>query len=293
MLDQRGQAAVDNYLTWLALKGHKHTTIRDRRWLLGRLARDLGPVPLLEATHTDLSAWRAGLAVSDSVIGNYVTNAHDFYRWTAQHGLTVADPTEGVPVPRRKRSIPRPIGEENLYYALATAPPRVRPWLVLAGWAGLRAVEIALLQRHNVLDTHTPPVIVVAEDATKGSRPRTVEMCAFVLYELRMAGMPRAGYMFRRLDGRPGPNTPGRISQLCNRHLRECGMQETAHQLRHRFATRIYQSTKDIRMLQELLGHASPQTSAIYAQFFREDAAAAVESLPVPKRLRDVTRSDA
>jgi integrase len=39
---------------------------------------------------------------------------------------------------------------------------------------------------------------------------------------------------------------------------------------------------------QELLGHASPQSTAGYAQYDRADAAAAVASLPAPGRLRAV-----
>jgi site-specific recombinase XerD len=40
----------------------------------------------------------------------------------------------------------------------------------------------------------------------------------------------------------------------------------TAHTLRHRFGTVAYQATGDIRAVQELLGHASPTTTAIYTK---------------------------
>jgi site-specific recombinase XerD len=38
----------------------------------------------------------------------------------------------------------------------------------------------------------------------------------------------------------------------------------TAHQLRHRFATAAYAHQRDLRAVQELLGHASPATTARY-----------------------------
>jgi site-specific recombinase XerD len=38
------------------------------------------------------------------------------------------------------------------------------------------------------------------------------------------------------------------------------------HQLRHTFATRVYETTGDLLITQQLLGHASPATTAIYAQ---------------------------
>jgi site-specific recombinase XerD len=38
----------------------------------------------------------------------------------------------------------------------------------------------------------------------------------------------------------------------------------TAHSLRHRFATAAYNATKDLRAVQQLLGHARPETTARY-----------------------------
>jgi integrase len=169
--------------------------------------------------------------------------------------------------------------------AVASAPPRVRPWLVLAGWAGLRAKEIALLRRETVLDTATPPVILVAADATKGHRERIVPASPFVLAELRTAGLPRAGWVFPRRDGRPGPLAPWTVSHLANRHLRESGTAATLHQCRHRFATVLYQQTHDLRLVQELLGHVSPETTALYSAYDRAGAADAVNKLPAPQRL--------
>ena len=129
-------------------------------------------------------------------------------------------------------------------HAVATAPPRVRPWLVLAAWAGFRACEVAKLRRENVLDTAAPPVLLVASDATKGTRERIVPMSVFVLAELRVAGLPHNGWVFRRHDGRHGPNAPWTVSHLANSHLADCGADATLHQLRHRFGSSLYKETQ-------------------------------------------------
>src|SRR5260370_914737 len=81
-------------------------------------------------------------------------------------------------------------GGGDLFDALDGAPPRIRRWLVLAGWAGLRAVEIALLRRECVLDAAVQPVLLIAADATKGPNERLVPMSAFVLGELCDYGLP-------------------------------------------------------------------------------------------------------
>src|SRR5258707_1070462 len=111
-----------------------------------------------------------------------------------------ATPAAGLPVPSPPRGIPRPVSEEDLAAALACADERVRPWLVLAGWAGFRAKEIALLRRESVLDTAVPPVLLVAANPTKGRRGRRGPTSPFVMRDLRIVGLPRSGGMFPRPD---------------------------------------------------------------------------------------------
>jgi integrase/recombinase XerD len=57
------------------------------------------------------------------------------------------------------------------------------------------------------------------------------------------------------------------------------GGELTAHTLRHRFATKAYQGSKDIRAVQELLGHSSPATTAVYTLIEDDALAAAVASV--------------
>lgn len=60
------------------------------------------------------------------------------------------------------------------------------------------------------------------------------------------------------------------------------GIEATAHQLRHWFGTRTYAACRDIRVVQELLGHQDPATTATYTAFSDGEAAAAVAALPTP-----------
>jgi integrase len=77
--------------------------------------------------------------------------------------------------------------------------------------------------------------------------------------------------VFCTLDERGAPTsaplTACRVSGLCNVYLRSVGAGATLHQLRHFFATSLYRASKDIRLTQEALGHASPATTAIYAGY--------------------------
>ena len=275
------------HLRHLELLGRAPETIAARRRALGRMRIALGK-SLLEASAADLKAWRAALAVAPGTVAGYVSHAIQFYAWAVAEGVAEANPAAGLPVPRQGRMLPRPAGEADLFAAVAGAPPRIRPWLVLAGWAGLRAKEIALLQRKHVHETARPPVLLIARDATKGTRERVVPLCAFALEALAEHGLPARGWVFRRADGQHGPNTPMRVSGAANRWLHREGFSFTLHQLRHRFATEAYRTTRDLRLVQELLGHASPLTTAGYAAIVQDGAIGAVEALPVPGRLKVV-----
>jgi integrase len=275
---------VAAHVAWLEQRGLARTTIYDRSRLLIRLAAFL-PVPLLEASPEMLATWRASLIHAPGVICGYVSHATQFYAFAVTQGWITSNPAAGLPVPRRPRRLPRPVGEDDLERAVATAPARVRPWLALGGWAGFRAVEIANLRRESVLDSGPVPLLLVTAESTKGGRhERIVPMSPFVLAELRTAGLPGSGYVFRRMDGRPGPNRPHTITHLANEWLHECGIPETFHRFRHRFGSQLYMGTRDLRLVQEMLGHQDPATTAGYAAYAQDGAASAVASLRTPSR---------
>ena len=277
--------ALAEHLDYLRLRGLSASTIRRRRVVLGWLTGALPHHDLMRATPAQLQAWRAGLDVADDAVSVYVSHVNQFYRWAVACGLLDGSPAASLPAPRRSRPLPRPIGERELLEAVAAAPPRIRAWLVLAGWAGLRAKEIALLRRERVLDQRSPPVLLVGADATKGHAERIVPLSPFALSELG-PHLPGRGFVFRRLDGRAGPNTPATVSHLANNHLHACGIAATLHQLRHRFATQAYAASRDLRVVQELLGHASLQSTTGYAAYDQAVAVAAVLEIPAPGRRR-------
>jgi integrase/recombinase XerC len=278
-----------DHLRHLRLQGLAPRYSYERQNALRRMARII-TVPLLQATEPDLMKWRESLErLGPRTIRNYCAHAREFYAWAAAQGLLAGpNPAAGLPMPRPPRLIPRPAGEDDLFTALESAPARIRLWLVLAAWCGLRAKEIALLRRENIRENDRPPVLIVADDATKGHRERVIRLSSFAVAEILAAALPSSGWAFRRADGLPGPNTPGRVSCIVNLFLHDIGLAVSLHQLRHRFGTTTYKASRDLRVVQELMGHASPVTTAGYADWDREDAGAAVEAIPVKRPSRSV-----
>jgi|HubBroStandDraft_4_1064222.scaffolds.fasta_scaffold01801_16 integrase len=268
-------------------RGLAESTIGKRARVLARIAVFSG-APVCEASEYQLAGWRAGLTAGPDAVAADLSQVREFFRWLRAEGLRDDDPAVRLVRPRLARRLPRPIPDDQLLYALACAPPRIRPWLVLAGWAGLRAKEIAYLRRERVVETGRPPGILVAADATKGTTERYVPMCDFVAEEL-VPVLPASGWVFRRLDGQRGPNTPSLVSKLAGRHLHACGIAATLHQLRHRFGTAAYDVDHDLRVVQELMGHASVATTALYTKVSSSSAVATVQALPAPGHLRVVS----
>lgn len=275
---------MQKYLAYLRLEGLSERTINDRRLTLARLAATL-PVPLVDATPEMIYDWRAGLAVGPDAVGNYVCQVRVFYDWAIREtGRTTRNPADGIPVPVVSPRLPRPIPESALMDVLAGARRRIRPWIVLAGWAGLRAQEIAWLRAESVFLEAPAPALIVTRDTAKGSRERVIPLCDFAVSELSAYGMSRRGWVFTRRDGQPGPNTPDLVSHLANLHIHECGYDDTLHSLRHRFLTLVQQQGKDLRVTQQLAGHRSPETTASYTLVSGTAARATVQGLPVPRR---------
>jgi integrase/recombinase XerC/integrase/recombinase XerD len=273
------------YIAHLTLEGLSERTIRDKRHCLARLQAAL-PVPIGDATPDMLYAWRASLTAGPAATVNYVSHVRCYYDWLIASGRAAANPAAGLPVPRIGQRLPRPISEAALMDVLEAAPRRIRPWLVLAGWAGLRAQEVAWLRCESVRLDGSPPGVLVTRETAKGLRERFVPLSDFAAGELAARNLGRRGWAFTRRDGLPGPNTPSRVSELCNDHLRECGYSDTLHSLRHRFLTQVQRLGKDLRVTQQLAGHRDPAQTALYTLVSGEGSLAVVQALPVPRRLR-------
>jgi integrase len=266
----------------MRLQGRSEVYIRERSRNLTRLARAI-PVPLDQASHDHILAWRSSLTVSPASTVSYVSHIREFYAWARDTARIIDDsPAASIPVPVRSRGLPRPIPEAALIDVLAAAPRRIRAWIVLAGWAALRCQEIALLRGENIRLDAMPPYILVTRDTAKGRRERAVQLGDFAVRELAGARIPRKGWAFTRRDGQPGPNTPARVSELINNLLRDCGYADTAHSLRHRCLTEVQRIGKDLRITQQIAGHASPADTAVYTLVANSAAQAVMQSLPVP-----------
>lgn len=260
--------AIDDHLAWCARRELRPTYVAELGCTLRRLERIVGP--LTSATEEQIEQWWAELSVSPGSRSAYAAHVSSFYRWLVRHArLRDDDPTERLIRPRLHRGLPRPIAETRLKAALEAAGFPLNAWLALAGYMGLRAFEIASLHGEDIRGDR-----LLIRDG-KGGKQRIVPMHREVSQLLD--GSPRSGPVFVNAKG--GQLTANTVSQRTNRYLHSLGYVETIHSARHLFGTMVYRVSRDLRLTQELMGHASPLTTAGYAAWNSEAAASVIAQL--------------
>jgi integrase/recombinase XerC len=274
-ISDRVGGIIGAYRLALTRRGLAPKTVNRRCTALLLIATHLSPLTPFEWTAEDIHRFLDARKLQPQSRYRWISNLHVFYGWAIREGLTAVDPTVLMDRPALPRYKPRPISEGDLAMAVEAAPATMRAWLMLAGYAGFRASEVAGLERGDILEGDGLLIV-----RGKGTKERLVPMRDDVHHALRMHGLPRNGLVFTRPDGTPWPGQ--KVSLYASRYLHDLGIEATLHQLRHRFATKAYQACSDIRVVQELLGHASPTTTAVYAAWDQSRARAAVALIGEP-----------
>jgi len=254
---------------WLEAAGCDRPSLVTRRHLRRYLA------------HLDRSGYaRRTTARKASVIRRY-------FDWARRNDLVGVDPSAALSAPRGASTLPRVLGSDELD-ALIEGPAhtdepsavdmRDRAIVELLYGSGLRVAELCGLDRSD-LSGQSGTITVWG----KGSKQRRVpisEPAAIALAEwiecgrsaLVTAETPDEAVFLNQRGRRITPRDVRRVID------RRSTNPTHPHALRHTFATHLLDGGADLRVVQELLGHADLTTTQIYTRVSRD-------------RLRDVHRS--
>jgi integrase len=231
--------------------GTPATTMALRRYYVTRLARSRPQ--LLALTTEDLAVWLGEGEWSPNTRKSARAALRAFYGWAVDAGHLEASPAHRLPPVRTPRAKARPTPERAYRAALDVADPRSRLVLELAARVGLRRGEIA---RVRVEDVEADLVGHSLRVKGKGGHVRIVPLPEDLAEQLLAH---RAGWVFPSPRG--GHITPNHLARVVRPYLGH-----GIHSLRHRCGTVAYAATRDLRAVQELLGHARPETTAGYVQ---------------------------
>lgn len=289
--------ALDLHTRHMHAAGRSEETIRARRGAITRLADFLDPYAetpraVLDATSDQLVEWQASRGhLDEASIRAYVVHVQIYYRWLVRPmRIVIESPADDLIRPKVRRRQPRPIPENDLEFALdACTDSLIRTWVILGSYAGLRAHDMGALDRDDVLTDSTYPMLRVRG---KGGN----EDLVIVGHEVIRALLPymgkRRGAMFTDEDGKR--IRPKRISAEVNGYFQRIGLPYTCHQLRHRFGTRMYKLTRDLRYTQQQMRHSSTASTELYTEVPTDKAAKSIQALDdeLAKRPRGRDRRD-
>lgn len=281
-LGEATRKALSEYADHQRRRGLRPASIRKCGDVLRLVAEHAHPASLVDISDEQIEDFLDGRRLSARTRYHYVSTLHSFFEWAVVYAHATTDPTLRVVRPRFPNVVPRPIPDDDLEHALAIAGPRDRAIMALAAFHGLRAGEIAGLQREDILDRNDPPVIIVTDG--KGGHQRVLPLHPEAWRLIApWANQRRGGWLF--VDERTGrPVRAYAVSHWINTLLHESGIAATLHGLRHYYGTKVYRASRDLRVTRALLGHASPNTTVGYVAWSSVDARDAVEALQVPTR---------
>ncbi len=235
-----------------------------------------------EVTGEDLRAFL--LAVSSrlqaSSRARLMSTLRSFFRFLVGEGTLDEDPTATLIAPRRGRKLPSYLTMQQVALFLdlpdddRPLPLRDRAILETLYGSGCRVGELCAL---DVLDLDPGEGTLLLRG--KGSKQRRVPVggpCLEVLNRYLALSRPTLAVRGRGDRGMFLNHRGGRLSRisvwnLVKRRAREVGLMDdlSPHTLRHSFATHLLEGGADLRVVQELLGHADISTTEIYTHVDR------------------------
>jgi site-specific recombinase XerD len=199
-----------------------------------------------------------------------------YFSWMVRQGRLTEDPARSLRAPSGGGRLPRVLSSSEVASLLdvdvdgpAGTPVDRRDLAVLELLyaAGLRVSELCGLDRADI-DLRGRTVTVLG----KGGKQRRVPVHDTAVAALRawfddgrddMEGPPEAAFVNRR-GARLGPRDVRRILD------RRSASPTHPHALRHTYATHLLDGGADLRVVQELLGHASLATTQVYTHVSKE-----------------------
>ena len=280
------QAAADEYIGWLQLEANRSAnTVRayqsEIKRLLGFLAENGHSLDASLLRHEDLRAYQRHLALrlkSPASRARALVAIRSWLRWIAREGMIEKDLSNGITLPKLEQRLPKPIDPDELTRLLNALPrdtlleKRDRALVQFLVSTGCRISEALALDRTDFPRSGNRLVVT-----GKGSKQRSV----YLTEDARAAIVDYLGSredaclaLFINFDRSAGDDRERRLTAAGARYVvnqirKEVGAWsfKSPHVARHTAATTLLEVTGgDVRLVQEVLGHANLNTLQGYTK---------------------------
>lgn len=270
--------SLDGYLKMLGQQGKSAHTLSAYGRDLTELVRFLtegSSETAQDLTRRDFVAALKRLSqqgLSERTLARKLSAWRQYCGWLVQSGMMDNDPTFNLKAPRLPERLPKALPQEELNHMLDSTPAddglavRDHALFELMYGSGLRLSEIHGLDLGDVLlDEGWVSV------TGKGRKERQVPLSGKSVEALR-------AYLSERVaaDGETALFTGKNGTRLGQRQIQKrlqtwavqqgSGQHISPHMMRHSYASHLLQSSRDIRAVQELLGHSNLSTTQIYTK---------------------------
>jgi site-specific recombinase XerD len=248
-----------------------------------------GPVDVDRVLLRRYLAFLATRRYAKATISRTAASLRSYFGWCARRGLVTTDPSVRLSAPSPDSRLPRVLGHAELDRLLGPVPPPPGPAgpttepgghaprdvrddavLELLYGSGMRVAELCGLDVDD-LDLDRGVVTVTG----KGDKQRQVlihDRCVAALRNWLVGPRramatelsPRGALFYNERGNRLGSRDVRRILD------RRSPVPTHPHALRHSFATHLLDGGADLRVVQELLGHSSLQTTQVYTHVSKE-----------------------
>lgn len=272
----KAQAAlIDEYVMFLqACSASPRTVLARKRFAAARL-REWGMDGLTRANAlaycSNLTELLGEDEVTEWTVSTYHSHLRSFGQWVEFAGYSETDMTNGIPKPRRPRSVPNPLSDAEVDRVLSVAAGDVRDWLLLGMYAGLRAHEMGKVRGEHV---RRDGLYVRGKGGIKAVIPMHPALT-------RMAERREdqgQGFWFPGSDH--GHISGQRVSAKIGALFDALGINGSSHRCRHYYGTSLARQGVHITKIKELMRHASLATTQGYIQIVESELRDAVHLLP-------------
>lgn len=227
-------------------------------------------------------AWLLQAGYARTSVSRKLSAIRSFWSFLEKRGVVGSSPADLLLSPRKHRVLPEVASKHQIESILNSADlstadgRRDRALLELMYGGGLRVSEVVTLNQSD-LDLALGEVRVLG----KGGKYRvalvgTPAIRALTAYlddpeRPSVAGSSQRPLFLNRYGGRLSARS---VQKLVKRYAIKAGLDPSMHPhtLRHSFATHLLDGGADLRVVQELLGHASPSTTQIYTHVSAAEA---------------------
>ncbi len=218
---------------------------------------------------------------SSATVSRKLTSLRQMHRFLVREGLTETDPTANIAPPKPSERLPEVLTVEECR-TLLEVPDRTTPlglrnaamlWLMYG--CGLRVSELVNLNIHD-LNIEEGILRVTGKGGKQRLvpvAPRVLELVNEYLITARQEQVKDSREDALFLSVRGHPMTRERFWRIFKEYARQAQLAPdiSPHTLRHSFATHLLAGGADLRVIQELLGHSSLNTTEIYTHVAPED----------------------